>query len=38
MSMDANDSLIVADATNGACAWQHLPTEVAERIEGDWNG
>lgn len=36
-SMDANDRLIVIDATNNIAAWENLPDEVARHIKDQWN-
>jgi hypothetical protein len=34
--MDANDRLIVIDATNNAASWQNLSDEVAQFIKDNW--
>lgn len=36
-TMDANDSLIVVDATNGDAAWQNLAKTVQEHIQNHWS-
>jgi hypothetical protein len=36
-SMDANDSLVVVDATNGSAAWQGISQEVAKHIQDQWS-
>ena len=35
--MDANDKLIVIDATNNNAAWYNLNVEVAQYIKNNWN-
>lgn len=35
--MDADDSLMVIDASNNTAAWQGLPTQVATHIQQNWN-
>ena len=35
--MDANDSIIVVDATNQAVSWQNLNDEVADHLRRKWN-
>lgn len=34
--MDANDSLIVVDATNNTAAWHGLSSIVAQHIKNNW--
>jgi hypothetical protein len=36
-SMDANDKLIVVDATNNVAYWFNLPADVAEQISTQWH-
>jgi len=35
-AMDANDSLIVVDATNNNASWQNLTPEVSKFIKDHW--
>lgn len=35
--MDANDRLIVVDATNNVSYWYNLPPEVSDFIKRAWN-
>jgi D-alanyl-D-alanine dipeptidase len=35
--MDANDSIIVIDATNKNAAWRNLSDEVSKYIRDHWN-
>lgn len=35
--MDANDKLIVVDATNNNASWRNLPDEVSNLIKDQWN-
>lgn len=36
-AQDANDTLIVIDATNNDAAWYGLTAEVSEHIRQNWN-
>ena len=35
--MDANDRLIVVDATNDVAYWYNLPSDVSELMQRIWN-
>lgn len=35
-AMDANDKLIVVDATNNAAYWYGLPVDVSQHIRDQW--
>lgn len=35
--MDANDKLIVVDASNNNASWRNLPNEVSSFIKEQWN-
>ncbi len=35
--LDANDKLIVVNATNNTAAWQNLPDEVVNQLRRQWH-